>query len=971
MSALSTPAFDPLTASSVSGEGVLSSTSFLPDSGFTSASAAVTSHNRLVFVDAGLGHLDTLTQTLASERIVLIDAKEDGIQKITDVLSTQQDLLSVHILSHGASGALTLGNSVLSQETIGSYKHDLQSWGTALLGEGDLFFYGCDLAAGEKGVEFVEEIAAIAQADVAASEDVTGHVSLGGDWDLEFATGDVSAALSIEGYAGVLPTYRGNTYQLTGAGSWEAAQSEAARLGGSLVAINDAAEQAWLNSTFGTSERLWIGLSDRTSEGTFTWENGDTSAYRNWAPGEPNDYRKGVGFEQGEDYALKNWKGNGLWNDVPNTLRGNTFRGIVEIEGGNSNPPNPNPPNPPTDGGSQNASAQRIEAETAQLTGGASTNTNHSGFSGSSFVDKFTIKGAAVTFTVNTASAGNYNTTLRYANGPYGPSNNGTKDLSLYVNGVDVKDTNLPSTGTWKRWKNKTEVLNLKKGANTITYQHNNDNNGIVNLDYIWLSKDVGNGPIDVPINDFGLGLTVKKIAQLPKDSKGNNARMIGMTTQGDRTFVYEERDGHIYDISGSTNSTRNPSLFFDVGAAVKANTGRNLNTNNVTHGGLKGVAFHPEFASNGKFYTAIMEDRPSNASAFSYLSDAANPIGADAVVVEWTYSFNNNAVINNSYREVLRIGMPVYDHPIKEMIFNGYAKPGDEDYGLLYITHGDGSVQSATAGGGLNKDALGKILRINPLQNGSQRYTVPSSNPFVGNSEMLNEVYSIGHRNPHTLSFARDSSGKSHLIVGEAGRDNIEEINLIKPGGNYGWSEREGTFVHLPEGGGIVQGLVPLPEDDAKNNYVYPAAQYGHNGNIGAGFVGQAVAGGYVGANGSTLAGQYIFGDFAKSGQLYHSRFNDLLKSVTTLDANNPNRDSPSDLTQAAIGAVDIFFDHDNNSGTAALKRTNMKDVLDDEASYDGSGRADIRFGRGPNEEMYLLNKRNGYVYLITSSVA
>lgn len=763
-------------------------------------------------------------------------------------------------------------------------------------------------------------------------------------------------------------TYQGNTYQLTSSAStWTEAQAEAERLGGHLVAINNAEEQGWLDDTFGTSEGFWIGLSDRATEGTFVWENGDTSAYRNWAPGEPNDYRVGAAFVNGEDYALKNWRGTGQWNDTPNTHQGTPYRGIVEIAG--STPPD-NPGNPGT--GTPGSSGTRIEAEKAQLSGGAGTNTNHPGFSGDGFVDKFTSTGAAATFTVDVESAGTYNTTLRYSNGPYGPSNDGTKNLSLYVNDVDIKNTQLSATGSWNQWNNKTEALNLKAGTNTITYRSDPGDNGIVNLDYIWTAKDVGNGPIEIPINDLGVDVTVKKVAQLPTDSRGNAARMIGMTTQGNNTFVYEERDGHIYDISGSANSNRTPELFFDVGVAVKANTGRNLNTTNITHGGLKGVAFHPDFNSNGKFYTAIMEDRPGNSGQFRYLSDAANPIDADAVVVEWTYDSATDQVINDSYREVLRIGMPVYDHPIKEIIFNNYAKPGDADYGLLYIAHGDGSVQSATAGGGLNKDALGKILRINPLENGSQPYSVPSSNPFVGNGNMLDEVYSVGHRNPHTLSFAKDNSGSSRLIVGEAGRDNIEEVNLIQPGGNYGWSEREGTFVHLTDGnGGIVQGLAPLPEDEAQKGYIYPAAQYGHNGNPGQGFVGQAIAGGYVGKPGSALAGQYLFGDFATTGQLYHSQLTDLTSAITQLSPNNPNRDSPTDLTQADIGKVGILFDHDNNSSSAPLQRTNMKDVLDDESSYDGSGRADIRFGRGANEEIYITNKRNGFVYLVTSSVA
>mgnify|MGYP001800333001 CR=1 FL=1 len=546
--------------------------------------------DRLVFVDTGIGNVDALTETLQSEQIVFIDSAEDGIQKITEVLSTQQDLSAVHIFSHGSAGAINLGNSRLAHDNLDSYSNELATWGTALLGEGDLFFYGCDVAKGDMGQGFVGAIAHFTQADVAASTDTTGHKSLGGNWQLEVSTGEVSTAFALEAYEGILPTYQGNTYQLTSAGSWEEALAEAQSLGGSLVAINDAAEESWIDSTFGTGESFWLGLSDRNTEGSFLWENGDTSGYRNWAPGEPNDYRVGAAFANGEDYTLKNWGGTNRWNDTPNILWGNRYRGIVEIAGstdggGGDNGGGDNGGN---NGGGQNtsSSAQRIEAETAQLTGVASTNTNHTGFSGSGFVDKFTIKGAAVTFTVNAEAAGAYNTTLRYSPGPNGPSNNGTKALSIYVNGTDIKDTNLASTGTWKTWKNKTEVLNLKAGNNTITYQHNNDDNGIVNLDYIWTSKAVGNGPLETPINDFGLGLEVKKITQLPTDSTGSPARMIGMTTQGPRTYAYEERDGHIYDISGRTSSNRTPNLLFDVGAAVKASTGRNLNTTNVTHGG-------------------------------------------------------------------------------------------------------------------------------------------------------------------------------------------------------------------------------------------------------------------------------------------------------------------------------------------------------------------------------------------------
>ncbi|MEM9948033.1 MAG: DUF4347 domain-containing protein, partial [Cyanobacteria bacterium P01_D01_bin.36] len=183
--------------------------------------------DRLVFVDTGIGNVDALTETLQSEQIVFIDSAEDGIQKITEVLSTQQDLSAVHIFSHGSAGAINLGNSRLAHDNLDSYSNELATWGTALLGEGDLFFYGCDVAKGDMGQGFVGAIAHFTQADVAASTDTTGHKSLGGNWQLEVSTGEVSTAFALEAYEGILPTYQGNTYQLTSAGSWEEALAEA------------------------------------------------------------------------------------------------------------------------------------------------------------------------------------------------------------------------------------------------------------------------------------------------------------------------------------------------------------------------------------------------------------------------------------------------------------------------------------------------------------------------------------------------------------------------------------------------------------------------------------------------------------------------------------------------------------------------------------------------------------------------
>ncbi len=470
-------------------------------------------------------------------------------------------------------------------------------------------------------------------------------------------------------------------------------------------------------------------------------------------------------------------------------------------------------------------------------------------------------------------------------------------------------------------------------------------------------------GVVGGTIAASGMQLEVRRKARIPNFGT-NRVRMEGMASTGitGDTTLYVADQGHsrsIYQFD-STTTGGNATLFLNVQSAVLSATGRNVNISSIVHGGVRTVAFHPEFATNGRFYTGMMEDRPLNLTGHTYLSDSASPIAADAVLVEWTYNHGLGQVDTASYREVFRVGMPVVDHNIRQMAFNPLAVAGDEDYGLLYIAHGDGSVQSATAGGGQNNDALGKMLRINPLQDGANSYSVPASNPFVGSSGMLDEVFTLGHRNPHNFSFARDDVGTSHIIQVDIGRDNVDELNLLTAGDDYGWSEREGTFVHL-DFGGIQNGIAPLPANEADNGYHFPAAQYGHVGPIGAGFVGQALVGGYV-IRGGDLEGEYVFSEFGDVGRIFHLGLDDLLSTITTLDPLDPARDEPGELTQATIQELSILFDHDDNLLTPGLATT-FESILQSDPNYVGS-RFDIRFGQGPDGTLYLMNKNNGWIY-------
>lgn len=121
----------------------------------------------------------------------------------------------------------------------------------------------------------------------------------------------------------------------------------------------------------------------------------------------------------------------------------------------------------------------KLEAEKAQLSGGASINTNHPGYSGTGFIDEYGNTGATTTFTVNVPEAGDYQVTLRYSGELV------ERILGIYVNGIKVKDTNLSPTPDWDTWASKKEVLTLDEGINHIAYKNDSGNSGVANLDYI------------------------------------------------------------------------------------------------------------------------------------------------------------------------------------------------------------------------------------------------------------------------------------------------------------------------------------------------------------------------------------------------------------------------------------------------------------------------------------------------------
>lgn len=164
----------------------------------TESVAAPTVKN-VLFVDARVENWDSLARgATADTEVFVLDSTRDGVEQITRILANCSDLDSLQIVSHGREARVQLGSIELCCENLETYSHLLQQWGKALSERGDILLCGCSVAAGESGRAFVRRLSFIAGADIAASDNLTGSATLGGDWELKFATGEIKASIAIE-----------------------------------------------------------------------------------------------------------------------------------------------------------------------------------------------------------------------------------------------------------------------------------------------------------------------------------------------------------------------------------------------------------------------------------------------------------------------------------------------------------------------------------------------------------------------------------------------------------------------------------------------------------------------------------------------------------------------------------------------------------------------------------------------------
>ncbi|MDX1753118.1 Glucose/arabinose dehydrogenase, beta-propeller fold [Salinimicrobium sediminis] len=294
------------------------------------------------------------------------------------------------------------------------------------------------------------------------------------------------------------------------------------------------------------------------------------------------------------------------------------------------------------------------------------------------------------------------------------------------------------------------------------------------------------------------------------------------------------------------------------------------LNTN-YDERGLLGLAFHPSYDSNGKLY--VYYTAPPNAGGPAE-GESWNNISR---ISEFTISATDPSMVNiGSEKIILEVNQPQGNHEGGTIAF------GIDGY--LYISIGDGGnsndvapghvedwyeVNAGGNGQDIEANLLGDILRIDI--DGGSPYTIPTDNPFVGQTG-LDEIYAYGFRNPFRFSF--DMGGSNSLIVGDAGQNLYEEINLVQKGGNYGWNVKEGTICFDASNNENI--LDSCPDVDVHGNeLVDPVIEIANASNPGGGITVTIIGGNvYRGSEIPELNGRYIFGsfssDFEPKGELF-----------------------------------------------------------------------------------------------------
>jgi hypothetical protein len=468
--------------------------------------------------------------------------------------------------------------------------------------------------------------------------------------------------------------------------------------------------------------------------------------------------------------------------------------------------------------------------------------------------------------------------------------------------------------------------------------------------------------PLPSPVVKRGLMVEIRDLVRLPDTrsmrpaeedvSPAGRARINYVRDLPDgRRFVNDSR-GLLYVIDRSGQ----PSVYANVAAGFP------FAVYNRLESGFMGFTFHPEFARNGLFYTVHGERAAGNPAAPNFIPPGftRGDVSYHNVITEWRATNPAANTFAGTRRELVRIAHVVANltHPFGDVEFNPTAKPGAPDYGLLYTS---GSDTGFSNGGGPHANNPGQaqrldtlitaILRIDPRSpsasgglEGFGDYTVPAVNKFAADQDpkSFGEIYAYGFRNAHRLSW---DAADGTMFAADIGMNNIEEINIVHEGGNYGWMKREGLFENgIVRPGGALNQLFPLPADilggRTKDGFSYPVAMYDHT-------QGQAITGGFAYRGRiAALRGKFVFGDIVR-GRLFAAD----LAAMKKADDGIPE-------TVAPVEEVQLYVRGANGARTFVTFRE-----LIEAATGVTATRADLHLSQTLDGELLLTSRQDGTI--------
>jgi glucose/arabinose dehydrogenase/cytochrome c2 len=398
------------------------------------------------------------------------------------------------------------------------------------------------------------------------------------------------------------------------------------------------------------------------------------------------------------------------------------------------------------------------------------------------------------------------------------------------------------------------------------------------------------------PIKPSKLYIELEDVVSIPRSKEHLDDK--GITTLRSTTFglFLSDQMGQIYSVSNN-----NATLYFDVA--------KNL-TNFIVYpsigAGLGSFAFHPNFAQNGLLYTTHNEKYAGQPAINP--SDWPDSIGIEQqyVIDEWkTDTPAKFPFVWTKHREILRINTPTFAHSGQELTFVPNIGSSHPDYGLLYYGFGDGGTANIKQPQYANHlhSVLGSILRIDPLGTNGRfpSYGIPPDNPFVASldPELQKEIYAFGFRNPYRFSW---DNRRGFMYVADIGEANVEELNLVQKGGNYGWAQQEGNYgINVR----IDKTVLFDRQDKGNNNTILPQLTYDHTD-------GYAISGGhiYLGKH-KTLYDKYFFGDIV-SGRLFFANADNMNLGVFDINIiKNSQETTIQELCGKKRTHLRIGYDH------------------------------------------------------------